>query len=79
MPSTITGLVDQSLADWESKKLNCHPGAVPEAMRTGEVQDDWKYWRAISSTVQSPMPTKNTQFTAGTMSARINLNILLQT
>src|SRR5438105_15416976 len=51
MPSTITGLVDQSLADWESKKLNCHPGAVPEAMWTGEVQDDWKYWRAISSTV----------------------------
>lgn len=51
MPSTITGIVDQSLADWESKKLNCHPGVVPEAMRTGEVQDDWKYWRAINSTV----------------------------
>ena len=51
MPWTITGLVDQSLAHWESKKLNCIPGAVPEAMRTGEIQDDWKYWRAINSTV----------------------------
>ena len=51
MPGTITGLIDQSLGNWDSKKLNCHPGAVPEAMRTGEVQDDWQYWRAINSTV----------------------------
>ncbi len=51
MPSTITGLIDQSLAEWERKKLNCTPGAIPEAMRTGEVQDDWQYWRAINSTV----------------------------
>jgi SMI1-KNR4 cell-wall len=51
MPDTITHLIDQSLSDWESKKLNCHPGAVPEAMQTGEVQDDWKYWRALESTV----------------------------
>jgi len=61
MPSTIAGLIDQSLADWESKRLNCIPGAVPEAMRTGEVQDDWKYWRAINSVSVScwtPLPRR---------------------
>ena len=51
MPSPIARLLDQALSDWQSKKLNCHPGTVPEAMQTGEVQDDWKYWRAIESTV----------------------------
>jgi len=51
MPSTISHLIDESLSDWESKKLNCHPGEIPEAMQTGEVQEDWKYWRAIESTV----------------------------
>jgi len=51
MPKVITQLIDESLADWESQKLNCRPGEIPEAMQTGEFQDDWKYWRAVVSTV----------------------------
>jgi hypothetical protein len=51
MPKTIAQMIDESLAEWESKKLNCQPGEIPEAMLTGEVQDDWKYWRAVASTV----------------------------
>lgn len=51
MPNTIAHLIDESLADCESRKLNCHPGTVPDAMQTGEIRDDWKYWRAIESTV----------------------------
>jgi hypothetical protein len=51
MPSTIASLVDEALADRERKKLNCHPGMVPESMQTGEVEGDWKYWRALKSTV----------------------------
>ena len=51
MPKAITQLIDESLADSESKKLNCRPGEIPDAMQTGESQDDWKYWRAVASTV----------------------------
>ena len=51
MPKTISQLIDESLAAWESKKGNCLPGKIPEAMQTGETCDDWTYWHAIASTV----------------------------
>ena len=47
----IKRLIDESLADWEARKLNCLPVDVPESMQTGETEDDWKFWRAIDSTV----------------------------
>lgn len=51
MPKLVAQFIDDSLANWESKKLNCLPGKIPDAMRTGETQDDWSYWRALASTV----------------------------
>lgn len=47
----ITDLIDASLARWEELKANSLPGEVPEAMRTGESEDDWTFWKPINSTV----------------------------
>ena len=47
----ITELIDTSLAKWGELKANSTPGVVPEAMQTGESEDDWTFWKAINSTV----------------------------
>ena len=47
----ITEIVDTYLNRWVERDLNSIPGDVPSNMQTGQIEDDWVYWKPIESTV----------------------------
>ncbi|MEW8101054.1 MAG: SMI1/KNR4 family protein [Candidatus Thiodiazotropha endolucinida] len=47
----IEEIIDSALEYWIEKEVNSIPGDVPSDMRTGKVEDDWVYWKPITSAV----------------------------